>query len=109
MAKQAFHCPFDAIRDHLARDTDGLILIAAGSTAECQPIFWLVQDVCLQKLPPVLLLVNDQFVPADQLAGLDPYVARRLRWPEDADDPDPIGQGPLRPRPGFHRPCAGIP
>jgi two-component system, NtrC family, response regulator HydG len=84
LGQEAFHCPFDSIRDHLARDTDGLILIAAGSANECEPIFWLVQDVCLQKLPPVLLLVNNHFVSADQLAGLDPYVARRLRWPEDA-------------------------
>jgi len=84
LGQEAFHCAFDAIRDHLARDTDGLVLIAAGSPADCQPVSWLVQDVCLQKLPPVLLLFHNDYVTAEQLSGLDPYVARRLRWPDDA-------------------------
>jgi DNA-binding NtrC family response regulator len=80
----AFHCGFDTIRNHLARDTDGLLVVVAARPADCQPVSWLVQDVCLQKLPPVLLVVHSGQVPGEQLAGLDPYVARRLRWPEDA-------------------------
>ncbi len=84
LGQPAFHCAFDSIRDHLARDTDGLLLVGAGSPADCQAVAWLVQDVCLQKLPPVLLLVCSGQVPDDALAGLEPYVARRLRWPEDA-------------------------
>jgi DNA-binding NtrC family response regulator len=84
LGQPAFLCDFDAIRDHLARDTDGLLLIAAGSPGDCQAVFWLVQDICLQKLPPVLLVLNSDRVPGDQLAGLDPYVARRLRWPEES-------------------------
>jgi two-component system, NtrC family, response regulator HydG len=84
LGQTALECAFDAIRDHLARDTDGLVVIAAGSDADCQPIMWLVQDICLQKLPPVLLVVQGENLPLDQLAELDPYVARRLRWPDDA-------------------------
>jgi two-component system, NtrC family, response regulator HydG len=84
LGHQAFHCAFDTIRDHLASDTDGLVLIAVGSAADCQPASWLVQDVCLQKLPTVLLLFHTEQVSGEELAGLDPYVARRLRWPDDA-------------------------
>jgi DNA-binding NtrC family response regulator len=81
---EVFHCAFDAVRDHLACDTDGLVVLAAGSPDDCQAIYWLVQDICLQKLPPVLILFHNQIVPAEQLCSLDSYVARRLRWPDDS-------------------------
>jgi DNA-binding NtrC family response regulator len=84
LGQPAFQCAFDTIRDHLARDTDGLLLVGAASAADCQAVAWLVQDVCLQKLPPVLLLVGSPDIPENALAALEPYVARRLRWPEDA-------------------------
>jgi DNA-binding NtrC family response regulator len=84
LGQAAFQFTFEAVRDHLARDMDGLLLIGAASPADWKPICWLVQDICLQKLPPVLLLVQGEQVPSDQLANLDPFVARRLRWPEDA-------------------------
>src|SRR5437660_2721881 len=84
LGQPALQYAFDAIREHLAQDTDGLLVLAAGSPEDCKPACWLVQDICLQKLPPVLLLVHNDQVPADQLAHLDPYVARRLRWPDDA-------------------------
>jgi DNA-binding NtrC family response regulator len=32
----------------------------------------------------VLLLCHNEGVDGEQLAGLDPYIARRLRWPQDA-------------------------
>jgi DNA-binding NtrC family response regulator len=80
----AFLCPFNTIRDHLGRDTDGLLLIAASSTADGESVTRLVQDISLQKLPPVvLILVGDKTFETD-LAALDPYVTKRLRWPEDA-------------------------
>jgi transcriptional regulator with PAS, ATPase and Fis domain len=84
LGQPAFHCGFDTIRDHLARDTDGLLLVAAVTPADSKPVAWLVQDICLQKLPPVLLLLHTKEVLDEQLAHLDPYVARRLRWPEDS-------------------------
>ncbi|HYV36463.1 MAG TPA: sigma 54-interacting transcriptional regulator [Gemmataceae bacterium] len=84
LGQPAFQCAFDQIRDHLARDTDGLMLIVAGSPDDCQLIRMLVQDVCLQKLPPVLFLVHNDQLPAVQIADLDPYISRRLHWPEEA-------------------------
>jgi transcriptional regulator with PAS, ATPase and Fis domain len=77
-------CPFGTIRNHLGRDTDGLLLIVAGSPAEQELATRLVQDVSLQKHPAVLvLMVVDP--KGDALAALDPYVCRRLRWPEEAE------------------------
>jgi DNA-binding NtrC family response regulator len=84
LGQPVFECAFESIRDHLARDTDGLVLLAAGSPADYNPVYWLVQDVCLQKLPPVLLLLHGDQLPVELVGHLDAYVARRLRWPNDA-------------------------
>jgi two-component system response regulator HydG len=80
----AFQCVFDAIPAHLARDTDGLIVVAAASRADGPSVQHLVQDICLQKLPPVVLLAEAEACPAELLAPLEPYIARRLRWPAEA-------------------------
>src|ERR1700677_4998776 len=59
LGQPAFQCAFETIREHLARNTDGLVVIAVGSPADCKAACWLVQDICLQKLPPVLLLLQN--------------------------------------------------
>jgi len=84
LGQPAFLCAFETIRDHLARDTDGLILVAAASPADELAVQRLVQDICLQKLPPVVILAEGEQCPGGLLATLDPYVARRLRWPLEA-------------------------
>jgi DNA-binding NtrC family response regulator len=82
-----FHCKFDAIRQHLGADTDGLLLLAASSTAEAEQVLALVQEIYIQKLPPILLILEAESA-ADRrnLLGLDPYVAGRLHWPADASE-----------------------
>src|SRR5262249_34906331 len=88
--QQAFARPIDlhglaAIRTHLTRDSDGLLLLLASSPVESERVLRLVQEICLQNLPPVLILIEaGASGPGRGLAGLDPYVAGRLRWPEDA-------------------------
>jgi DNA-binding NtrC family response regulator len=84
LGQPIFQCAFDGIRDHVARDTDGLIVVVAASPADGVPVQRLVQDLCLQKLPPVVLIAEGERCPGALLALLDPYVARRLRWPADA-------------------------
>jgi two-component system, NtrC family, response regulator HydG len=84
LGQEAFLCTFESIRNHLAPDTDGLLVIASGSPEDNQSISGLVQEVCLQRLPPVLVLFHSHYEPTRQLTDLDPYVARRLRWPDDA-------------------------
>jgi DNA-binding NtrC family response regulator len=79
-------CRFDAIRDHLGRDTDGLLLLAAVSADDGESVLRLVQEIYLQKLPPVILLVEvGPRSEVNHFAILDPYVAERLRWPDEAE------------------------
>jgi DNA-binding NtrC family response regulator len=85
LGQPAFLCAFETIRNHLARDTDGLILVAAAAPADGEPVQRLVQDICLQKLPPVVMIVEGDLAPSERLAALDPYVARRLCWPTEAE------------------------
>lgn len=85
LGSAAFHCRFDAIRGHLCRDTDGLIILAAATPEECEGALRLVQEIYLQKLPPILVVVTGEAVAGrNDLARLDPYVAQRLAWPEHA-------------------------
>jgi two-component system response regulator HydG len=80
----AFTSSFAGIGDHLGRDTDGVLLLAAAAAQDREPIVRLVQDICLQKLPPVVVILGAEQFPHLQLAFLEPYIARRLRWPEEA-------------------------
>src|SRR5581483_8460629 len=78
-------CKFDAIRNHLGRESDGLLLLASGSSAESEQVLRLVQDIYIQKFPPVIILIEGETLPrSKELARLEPYVARRLRWPEES-------------------------
>jgi DNA-binding NtrC family response regulator len=82
----ALVCRFDAIRDHLGQDTDGLLLLAAVTPDNLGQILQLVQEIALQKLPPILMLIEAHPLPAcKELDSLEPYVAHRLRWPDHAD------------------------
>jgi DNA-binding NtrC family response regulator len=83
LGQQAFACGFDGVRAHLARDTDGLLLLGVATAADALPAARLVQDIALQKLPPlVVLLAADQGL-SDRLVPLLPHVHRLLRWPAD--------------------------
>jgi DNA-binding NtrC family response regulator len=75
-----------AVRVHLTHGTDGLLLLGATSPVEAEQVLRLVQEIYLQKLPPTLLVVEASPPgPGRGLSGLDPYVAARLRWPDDAE------------------------
>jgi transcriptional regulator with PAS, ATPase and Fis domain len=102
LGQSAFLCKYEAIRDYLRHDSDGLVLLAATSAADAEQILRLVQEIYLQKLPAVLLVIEttdgnldgelghnplaaNLLSPASSyLACLDPYVAGRLHWPADA-------------------------
>jgi DNA-binding NtrC family response regulator len=76
----------DAVRAHVTRESDGILLLAASSPVESERVLRLVQEIYLQKLPPVLMIVEAGTpAPGRGLVGLDPYVACRLRWPDEAD------------------------
>ena len=85
----AFECSFETVRDHLTADNDGLMLVGVARSPDRVETRRLVQDVSLQKLPVMLVLLevkrNDS-----PLADLDPYVGRRLYWPDEAGQLTPL-------------------
>jgi DNA-binding NtrC family response regulator len=85
LGQGVFQCTFETVRNHLGRDTDGLLLLAVQSAGEADSVLRLVQEVYIRKLPPVIMIVGAEDPgAAAELACLDPYVACRLRWPDDA-------------------------
>jgi DNA-binding NtrC family response regulator len=78
-------CPFETIHAHLGRDSDGLLLLAATRAADGEPVRRLVQDVCLQKLPPVIVILEGGRELEGRLADLEAYITQRLHWPDDAE------------------------
>ncbi len=82
--REIIHDGVDAMRGRITRDSDGLLLLVAGSPVESERVLRLVQEIYLQKLPPVLMIIEAGAPgPGRGLASLDPHVAGRLRWPED--------------------------
>jgi DNA-binding NtrC family response regulator len=77
---------FQAIHGHLGPDSEGLLLLAAATLKDHEPLIRLVQAVYLRKLPPVLVLLEGSSLPPEHsLSRLDPFVSRRLRWPDEAE------------------------
>ncbi len=85
----AFECSFDTVRDHLTRDSDGLLLLGVVRSTDQAETRRLVQEVSLQKLP-VMLVLLDARADDSRLTLLDPYVTRRLYWPDEAAQLTPL-------------------
>ena len=76
---------FDTIRQILGFDTDGLLVAAVDRAEEVEIVKQLVQDICLQKLPAHVVILEGPNTPIGRLNHLDRHVADRLRWPEDSE------------------------
>ncbi len=76
--------PYGGAEDYLDHRANGLLLLAVASDADAVAAARLVQDICLQKLPPVVVLLLAQAYNGDPLDVLDPFVSRRLYWPQDS-------------------------
>lgn len=78
-------CGFANVRQHLDRDTNGMLLLAAVRAADGESVVRLVQEIYLQKLPPVIALIEAETLPEhEEFTLLEPYVAERLRWPDES-------------------------
>ncbi len=85
--REVFSSGLDAIRGQIPHDGNCLLLLAAASPVESERVLRLVQEIYLQKLPPVVMLLEAGSPgPGRGLVSLDPYVACRLRWPEQAGE-----------------------
>ncbi len=76
---------FGAVRQLLGQDTDGLLVVAVDRVEDVEPVKHLVQDICLQKLPPRVVIAEGPGAPVGRLSYLDDYVAGHWRWPEDGE------------------------
>ena len=82
---QALLCKYTSVREVLGPDTDGVLVVTAVSAADAKQAFRLVQEITLQKWPPVILiLAGDEAARTKDLTSLTSYVAQQLHWPEDA-------------------------
>jgi two-component system, NtrC family, response regulator HydG len=85
LGQAALSSSYGTIRNYLGRETDGVLLLTANSAAEAEQALRLVQEIYLQKLSTMIVVVEGTDLPPDrQLTSLTPYVAQRLRWPDDA-------------------------
>jgi DNA-binding NtrC family response regulator len=84
---------FETAPDLLTWDNDGLILVALHSDTDVRQLRQLVQDISLRQLPVVVAVIETAdflsrygvFPEKGLLAALTPYLAARLRWPEEAE------------------------
>jgi DNA-binding NtrC family response regulator len=82
---EVVHAGLDSVRARLTRDDRVLLLLAAASPVESERALRLVQEIYLQKLPAILMILEAGTpAPGRGLSALDPFLAARLRWPEDA-------------------------
>lgn len=86
LGQNAFECPLPIVSQHFPRDSDALLLLAVAAKTDVDQMIRLVQEICLLKLAPIVLLVEGEFAAQAALFDrLDPYLARKLHWPADAD------------------------
>jgi transcriptional regulator with PAS, ATPase and Fis domain len=82
---QALLCKYNTVHEILGPDTDGVLVLTAVSAADAKQAYRLVQEITLQKWPPVLLiLAGDEAAHTKDLTSLTSYVGQQLHWPEDA-------------------------
>jgi DNA-binding NtrC family response regulator len=94
-----FLSSFEEVRDHLGRDTDGLLVLVVESPSDEERAFRLIQEITLQQFPTKVALVEKEPMPrAVGSSGLDNRLAGRLRWPDDGQRllrlaREPLGKG----------------
>jgi DNA-binding NtrC family response regulator len=86
IAGQAALCYTPAtIRDRVGYDTDGVVILAVATAGDADEIVRFVQEIRLKQWPPAFVAVEANGTSREQpLRVLDPYIAKRLRWPEEA-------------------------
>ncbi len=65
-------------------ESDGLLMIAVNRASEAAEARSLVQDLSIQKYP-LRIVVLDALGAESPLAALEPYITRRLIWPEQSE------------------------
>lgn len=77
--------PFAAVRDHFGPAAGGLLVCAAADETDASETVRLVQEARLQQWPTTLIVVEAEACARERaLDCLDPFVACRLSWPDEA-------------------------
>jgi DNA-binding NtrC family response regulator len=87
LGQAIFVCKFDTIRNHLGRDTDGVLLLLATTPPEAEQACRMGQEVLLQQLPLTVVLLTTEALPLPcrELAPLEGYAGVvRMSWPDDS-------------------------
>src|SRR5262245_34498363 len=85
LGRPALQYRTESFRDQLGPQGDGLLLLALALPCDPEPIQYLVQEVRLQKLSPLVGVLDGNGAPAEHLQALAPHFAHLLRWPDEAD------------------------
>ncbi len=86
LGQAAFQAKYDTVRNHLGRDTDGVLIVGVAAVAEIEPLLRLLQEISIQHLElNIVLVTSNELPPGPELEQLDPHVAARLEWPTAAN------------------------
>jgi DNA-binding NtrC family response regulator len=73
---------FDDVSQLLTPETDGDLIFVANDISDANTVEALVREIKIQQLPPVLTVVESEFVRDRRLLDhLSPYLAGRFTWP----------------------------
>jgi DNA-binding NtrC family response regulator len=85
LSQPAFVCRFGSVREKLGPDTDGVLILVAATAADTKQVVQLVQEISLQKWPPIILVLSAEVaLHSTDLDGLNSYITQQLQWPDDA-------------------------
>src|SRR5260370_24106176 len=85
LGQPAFPYSYDSIRGHLSPKTNGIVLMAVSSATDATPVQRLIQEIRLNQWPCRIVLVESEAAAHEiDLSFLDPHVAGRLQWPQQA-------------------------
>jgi DNA-binding NtrC family response regulator len=91
LGQSAFASSFETFREHVNSKDAGILILAAARPADLTPAIRLVQEVRLMQWPSrIVFLHSPAATTARDLSFLDPYVAGRLEWPNQASCLDAV-------------------
>jgi DNA-binding NtrC family response regulator len=85
VSQPVFHCKSDTIRQHIGRDTDGVLVIAVSTPAEIELLKRLIQEISIQNLHlSVVVVTPEELAVCPELESIHAQITSRLLWPNDA-------------------------
>jgi transcriptional regulator with PAS, ATPase and Fis domain len=76
---------YSNIRDFVGPDTDGTLVLVATTADEARAAARLVQEIAIQKWPPLSIIVTKGDVTFADLTLVEGAYSRVMAWPEDAN------------------------